>query len=289
MKLAKIGNIQLFQWGNSSANLRNLPFLLTHLSPFILFFTDFHWNFPVFAILLCYFRLIAISAFNHRYFSHRSYEIRSRLFQFIVALWGATAGQNGPLWWTASHRYHHLHSDTKKDPHSPQNKGFWYSHIFWITSDKRNWLSPDKKTKELSYYPSDLAKYPELVFLESFANLPTIILGGLAYLVYDLGWGWGLNGLVWYLISNAMLYHLTFSLASFAHIYGSQRFSSGDNSRNNPLVALLTLGEGWHNNHHANPSNPNFGVAWYEFDFVYYFLCFLEKCSLIHNLKKIND
>ncbi|HEY6186855.1 MAG TPA: acyl-CoA desaturase [Pyrinomonadaceae bacterium] len=235
-------------------------------------------------IALYIIRMFGITAGYHRYFSHGSYKT-SRVFQFVLAWLGASAAQQGPLWWASHHRHHHKYSDTDNDVHSPLTQGFWWSHMGWL-------LSPGFHETKHKMVP-DLAKYPELRFINRFYLLPPITL---AISVWALGAmlehyfsGLGTTGfqmLVWgFFISTVVLYHGTFTVNSLAHMIGRRRFETGDGSRNSAFVALITLGEGWHNNHHYFPSSERQGFYWWEIDVAHYVLRLLSWLGIVWDLK----
>jgi len=237
------------------------------------------------AVGLYFVRMFAITGFFHRYFSHKTYST-SRAFQFVMALWGATCVQRGALWWAYTHRHHHRHSDEPEDKHSPVVDGFWWSHIGWITS-KKNFPT------DYAQVP-DLAKYPELVFLNRFDTLvPALFAGAL----YAAGAWLGTHGfdtsgaqlLVWgFFVSTTVLFHGTSCINSLAHVWGTKRFrTTGDESRNSFLLTLITLGEGWHNNHHRYQATTRQGFYWWEFDPTYYALKALSWTGLIWGLKGV--
>jgi stearoyl-CoA desaturase (Delta-9 desaturase) len=229
--------------------------------------------------------MFAITGFYHRYFSHRTFST-SRPAQFIFALLGATAGQRGPLWWAYHHRDHHRYSDKPGDPHSALRDGFYWSHIGWTTSE--NALPTDYSKVR------DLARFPELVWVNRFDWVVSI---GAGVLIYGLGcllnffWpGLGTSGpqlLVWAVISTIFLYHGTFCINSLAHIAGSRRFETADNSKNNFWLALITLGEGWHNNHHRYPGLAHQGLMWWEIDFTFYGLKLLQRLGVIWDVHEL--
>ena len=190
--------------------------------------------------------MFAITAGYHRYFSHRSYRT-SRAFQLVLAVLGATAAQRGPLWWAAHHRDHHRFSDRPEDVHSPLQRGFWWSHVGWILS-RRHHLTKTARVK-------DLARFPELRFVDRFHLLfPAALATGLF-----LAGGW--PALLWgFFVSTAALWHATFAINSLAHVLGRRRYATGDDSRNSLALALVTFGEGWHNNHHFYPSAAQAGL-----------------------------
>jgi len=217
-------------------------------------------------------RMFGITAGYHRYFSHRSYKT-SRLFQFVLAWLGCSATQKGPLWWASKHRSHHKYSDTEDDPHSPVRHGVFWSHVGWVLSQPAN-------SADLSQV-KDLSKYPEIRLLERFHWLPPLSLAVLCYLLD------GMSGVVWgFVVSTVLLYHGTFLVNSVCHIFGKRRYRTSDESRNNFVVALLTLGEGWHNNHHHYQSSANQGFRWWEVDVSYYVLRALSLFHIVWDLRK---
>lgn len=265
--------------------LGSLPFLLMHLACLLVIRTGVS---PV-AVTVCLamygLRMFAITAGYHRYFSHRSYKT-GRAFQFALGWLGATAAQKGPLWWAAHHRLHHGHSDTADDAHSPLIGGFWWSHVGWFLCRKYN--ETDLRLIR------DLVSYPELRFLNRFHALPPaalavsmLALGRLLQLIAP-----GMNTsatqmLVWgFFISTVLVYHGTFVVNSLAHVFGRRRFPTKDDSRNNLLIALITFGEGWHNNHHFAPSSERQGFYWWEVDFSHYILKTLSWLGLVWDLKE---
>jgi stearoyl-CoA desaturase (delta-9 desaturase) len=237
------------------------------------------------AVALYFVRMFAITAFYHRYFSHRTFKT-SRAAQFLFAVWGMSAVQRGPLWWAAHHRNHHQFSDQPRDSHSPRQRGFLWSHLGWITSDSN---IPTDYTKV-----PDLAKYPELVFLNRFDWVVSVPCGILIFGIGEALRIWapqlatnGMQMLVWGFVSTAFLYHGTFSINSLAHVFGSRRFDTDDDSRNNFFLALITMGEGWHNNHHRYPGAVRQGLVWWEIDCTYYLLLLFERLGIIWDLRAV--
>lgn len=222
---------------------------------------------------VCYFiRMFGITGGYHRYFAHRSYKT-SRAFQFVLAWLGCSAMQKGPLWWAAHHRDHHRYSDTPDDPHSPRAYSFWWSHVGWV-------LAEDHEDTKLDTV-RDLARFPELCFLNRNHWLPGFILAVTCYLIG----GW--SGLVWgFFVSTVLLYHAVFTVNSLCHIFGRRRYATTDDSRNNWFVAIITLGEGWHNNHHYYQSATNQGFFWWEVDVSFYILRMLNWSGLVWDLRK---
>ncbi len=266
--------------------VRSLPFWLMHLVCAAVVWVGWSWPAVAVAAALYAVRMFAITGFYHRYFSHRSFRT-SRTCQFLFALLGSSAVQRGPLWWASHHRHHHLYSDMPEDVHSPVRHGFWWSHFLWFSS-----IANFKQ--DYRWIP-DLAKFPELRFLDRFDMLAPLALAlsmfGLgavlgAYLP-DLGTGaWQM--LIWgFFISTVTLAHGTFTVNSLTHLFGSRRFPTNDDSRNNWLVALITFGEGWHNNHHHCQASVRQGFRWWEIDVTYYLLRAMSWIGLVWDLKPI--
>lgn len=251
--------------------VRCIPFVLTHLACLAVFFVGVS---PT-AVLVCLagymLRVFTLTGFYHRYFSHKAFKT-SRAVQFIFGFIGTTAAQRGPLWWAAHHRDHHKYSDEPEDKHSPHQVGFWWSHMGWFLQNK-NFRTNTANIK-------DFMKYPELVFINRFDVIPPIVYG---VLMYMLG-GWQM--LIWgYFVSTVLVYHVTFCINSIAHMFGTRTFETKDHSRNNWWLALLTFGEGWHNNHHYWPSSARQGFKWQEIDITYYILRGLEKLHLVWDIR----
>lgn len=249
---------------------KSFPFILLHISVFAIFFIDVS-VIDIFLCFLFYFvRMFFVTAGYHRYFAHRSYKM-GRINQFIMALGGTLAIQKGPLWWASHHRMHHKYSDTDQDVHSPK-KGFWWSHVGWILCSKYDEPLYDKI--------SDFAKYPELRFLDRYYLLAPLI--GLALLACLGGWS---SFLVAGCLSTVLLYHGVFVINSLAHVMGKRRYATTDTSRNSMILALITLGEGWHNNHHHFQASVRQGFRWWEIDISFYVLKALSVLGLVWDLK----
>jgi stearoyl-CoA desaturase (delta-9 desaturase) len=265
---------------------RVLPFILLHLGCLGVIWVGWSPFALAVAVGLYALRMFAITAFYHRYFSHRSYRT-SRVFQFLFALLGASAAQRGPLWWAAHHRLHHSRSDEPEDVHSPKQHGFLWSHVGWLTS-RENFAT----RKEVI---SDLTPYPELDFLDRFDTLvPVSLAAGLLGLGAWLGGvapELGTSGpqlLVWgFFISTTVLLHATLSVNSLAHVFGRRVHETRDDSRNSLLLALVTFGEGWHNNHHHYPGSARQGFRWWEVDLTWYGLLALSWIGVVSDLKPV--
>lgn len=263
-----------------------VPILTIHLACLGVIWTGWSWAAVLAAAILYFARMFVITAFYHRYFSHRTFRTH-RVTQFIVALLGTTAAQRGPLWWAAHHREHHRHADQEPDPHSPWWRGVLWSHTGWFLTDKgrsTNWAAiPDWR------------RCPELVWLERYHLIgPALLIATLAALgavlaafAPSLGTDpWQM--VVWgFAVSTTALYHATFTINSIAHTVGTRRFRTPDDSRNNWLLAVLTLGEGWHNNHHYHPGSVRQGFYWWEFDPAYWGLKALSYLGVVWDLRPV--
>jgi len=231
-------------------------------------------------------RMFALTGFYHRYFSHRSFRT-SRGVQFVFALIGASCVQRGPLWWAAHHRNHHRHADTARDPHSPDVYGFLWSHVGWF-------LTPRNFRADLSRVP-DLVKFRELRLLDRYDTLVPVLLAVALYalgeVLHHVAPGLGTSGgqmLIWgFFVSTVVLFHATVTINSLAHRYGKRRYETHDDSRNNVWLALLTFGEGWHNNHHFFPGSSRQGFRWWEIDITWYGLKLMAMLGLVQGLKPV--
>jgi stearoyl-CoA desaturase (delta-9 desaturase) len=264
---------------------RVLPFIVLHVACLAVFAVGVS---PV-AIAVCVasylLRMFAITAFYHRYFAHRAFRT-SRAMQFVFAVIGASATQRGPLWWAAHHRRHHKRADAAGDPHSPR-EGLAWSHMGWF-------LSRAHFATEWEQIP-DLARYPELRWLDRFDIVVPVLYAAAMYLLGSVLAAWapglgtsGAQMLVWgYFVSTVVLIHVTLTINSLAHRFGSRRFDTGDDSRNNVWLALLTLGEGWHNNHHHYPGSARQGFYWWEIDISFYVLWLMSRLGLIRDLRDV--
>lgn len=223
-------------------------------------------------------RMFGITAGYHRYFSHRSFKT-GRPFQFALAWLGCSALQKGPLWWASQHRLHHKHSDTEEDIHSPITQTIWHAHVGWIVesaNDKTQWK-----------VIRDLAKFPELVWLNRHHWVPGMILAAACILISLAAGGTGWGGfIVGFVLGTVALYHCTFMINSLAHLVGRRRYNTPDRSRNNWLLGILAMGEGWHNNHHHYQNSVRQGFFWWEIDVTYYVLKAMSWVGLVWGLKE---
>jgi stearoyl-CoA desaturase (delta-9 desaturase) len=253
--------------------LGSIPFLIIHLLAFGAIWTGVTRSAAICCAVLYVVRMFGVTGAYHRYFSHRTYKT-SRAFQFVLAFLAQTSAQKGALWWAAHHRNHHLYSDQPQDIHSPVQTGFWYSHVAWI-------FSAESSKTDYSRIP-DLARYPELRFLNKYYLLPPIVLGAAVFFTL------GASGLFFgFFVSTVLLWHGTFTINSLSHVIGKRRYATSDDSRNNWLLAIITMGEGWHNNHHRFSSSTRQGFYWYEYDITYYILKVLSWFGLVWQLRPV--
>jgi stearoyl-CoA desaturase (delta-9 desaturase) len=265
---------------------RMVPFVALHLGCLAVIWVGVSAVAVTLAIGLYALRMFAITGFYHRYFSHNAFRT-SRAAQFVFALIGATGVQRGALWWASQHRHHHVHSDQPEDVHSAHQHGFFWSHMGWFMA-RENFATRRERVEHL-------LRYPELRFLDRYDGLVPLLLAGVLYglgealaffapALHTSGW----QMVVWgFCISTVVLYHATFTINSLTHRFGRRRYATRDDSRNNVWLALLTFGEGWHNNHHHFPGAARQGFFWWEIDLTYYGLRVLAALGIIWDLKEV--
>ena len=268
-----------------------LGFGLIHIIPILMIWTGattFDWLLCAF---LYFFRMFWITAGYHRYFAHKTFQT-SRFFQFVIAFFAQTSLQKGALWWAANHRIHHKFSDTPEDPHSNKIYGFFYSQIGWI-------IGPDYKETRLDLI-RDFASFKELVWLNKNHLIPPLVMlmgcffiggyinGGQGLTFNDAFISGGLSTVVvGFFTSTVILFHGTFTINSLTHMIGKARYESDDKSKNHFLLAIITMGEGWHNNHHYFQSTVQQGFFWWEWDPTYYILRFLSWFGIVWDLRTV--
>jgi stearoyl-CoA desaturase (Delta-9 desaturase) len=266
--------------------IRAIPFIAMHLACVGVFFVGWSWLAVGVAVFLYALRVFTLTGWYHRYFSHRTFKT-GRITQMVFAVIGCSAVQRGPLWWAAHHRHHHVHSDDPEDLHSPKQMGVLWSHFGWF-------LTPKAFKTNFKIIP-DFAKYPELRFLDRYDLIVPV---ALAVLLFGLGAlvGWcdpesgvtGMQMLVWgFFVSTIAVYHVTYLVNSATHLIGTRRYQTKDDSKNSLIVALLTFGEGWHNNHHYYPNSTRQGFFWWEIDLTFYTLRFMSMFGLVWDLKAV--
>ena len=262
----------IYQSKHGVMTLSIIPFVLLQLSVLLAFTTYFSWTGLAVCAASFLVRMFAITGFYHRYFSHRTFRM-GRAMQFAAAFLGATAAQKGALWWAAHHRRHHKSSDKEDDPHSAR-EGFWHAHIAWF-------LYRENSAIDYSLI-EDLGRFPELRWLEKIWFVPPLCLGVGLFLLG--GWHWTAWG---FFVSTFLVGNATYCVNSVMHCLGKQYFLTGDDSRNHWFMALLTLGEGWHNNHHRYQASARNGFYWYELDITYYILRLMNALGLVRDLTPV--
>ena len=264
---------------------RCVPYIFIHGLVILAFLYPFVWPCLLICVLSYSVRMFAITAFYHRYFSHRAFKT-NRIVQFLGGFIACCSAQRGPLWWAAHHRRHHRHSDTEKDMHSPKTNSLFWSHTLWFMTD----YAVPTFLKEIP----DWLKFPELRFINRYDWIPVVIWATGCYLLGEWAWFNSLTGMtgmmtfIWgFIVPTILLYHGTFAVNSLTHLWGKKRFDTGDDSRNNSLVALFTFGEGWHNNHHFFPGSARQGFFKGEYDLTYIGLRILSLLGLVRDLRPV--
>jgi stearoyl-CoA desaturase (delta-9 desaturase) len=237
-------------------------------------FWSFSWTNVLVAAFLYWVAVgLGISMGYHRLHTHRGFRTY-RWFEYVLAVCGTLTLEGGPIFWVATHRLHHQHSDQPEDPHTPRVSGFW-AHLGWIIFGEAS----HNNTARMSRYAPDLAKDPFYRWLTTYHWVPLTVLG---FALLAIG-GWGMVN--WGIFLRVVVgLHSTWLINSATHMWGSRRFATDDDSRNTWWVALFTFGEGWHNNHHAHPTSARHGLAWYEFDWTWLSLRLLETLGLVWGL-----
>ncbi|MFT7580680.1 MAG: stearoyl-CoA desaturase (delta-9 desaturase) [Myxococcota bacterium] len=259
--------------GDSRA-IRAIPFLAVHLLCLGALWTGVSAEAAWLCVALFFIRMFWVTAGYHRYFAHRTFKT-SRAFQFVFAFTAQMSLQGGVLWWSGHHRNHHKHSDQPRDAHSPLQKGLWHAQVGWIFNAS-NWNNSWSRVR-------DLSRFPELRFLDRFHWLPAITLGAAVFAI----WGW-MGLFVGFFWSQVLSWHIAFTINSLAHVWGSRRYDTPDGSRNNALLAILTLGEGWHNNHHHDMLACRQGRRWWEVDVSFYVLWLFSVVGLVWDIRRPN-
>ena len=271
LPMSSVAEASAQSWRRIYFNVLSIPFWGVHILAVVgVAITGFSWFGVLLALALYVPRMFFVTGAYHRYFSHRSYKT-SRWFQFVLALGATFTAEKGPLWWAAHHRIHHKLSDKPGDIHSVVQSGFWWSHMGWI-------LSRDLEDTDLSRI-RDFAKYPELRWLNTYWMIPAVAAGVITFLIG------GFFALVWgFAVAQVLTWHGTFTINSLSHLWGARRYKTEDDSRNNPVLAVITMGEGWHNNHHHYQVSARQGFYWWEIDATYYVLRLLSLVGLVWDL-----
>jgi fatty-acid desaturase len=238
-------------------------------------FFSFTWTNLIVAAVLYWVAVgLGISMGYHRLHTHRGFKT-TRLFEYFLAVCGTLTLEGGPIFWVAVHRLHHQHSDEPLDPHSPRVSGFW-AHLGWVLFGEAH----HNDTALMSRYAPDLGRDAFYRWLTTYHWVPLTVLG---FALLAIG-GWPLVN--WAIFLRVVVgLHATWLVNSATHLWGRRRFTTGDDSKNSWWVALLTFGEGWHNNHHAHPTSARHGLAWYEFDPTWVELRFLRAIGLVWDVR----
>jgi stearoyl-CoA desaturase (Delta-9 desaturase) len=276
MPMSSIEAAQARSWRAIYFRSSTIPYWSIHVAAVIgVVITGWSWSGLALALALYVPRMWFVTAAYHRYFSHRSFKT-SRWFQLVLAIGATATAQKGPLWWAAHHRQHHKLSDEPGDLHSVRQSGFWWAHHGWI-------LAGELDGTDLSRI-KDFARYPELRWLNRWWIVPPFALGAL---IWAIG---GFDAFVWgFCVSQVACWHGTYTINSLSHLWGSRRYATDDDSRNNLALALITLGEGWHNNHHHYQLSARQGFFWWEIDCTYYVLRALAAVGLIWDLRGVPE
>jgi stearoyl-CoA desaturase (delta-9 desaturase) len=249
----------------------SIPFFGVHVAAVVgVVLLGFSWSGLALAVAFYVVRMFGVTGGYHRYFAHRTFKT-SRAMQFLLAVLAVTSVQKGVLWWAAHHRAHHKYSDVDGDIHSAMRDGFWWSHVGWILSKKYD------KTDEARV--KDLARYPELRWLDRYWY---VVVVSFAVVIFLVGGAWAL---VWgFFVSTTFLWHGTFTINSLSHMIGRRRYATADNSKNSALLAFITMGEGWHNNHHHYQRSTRQGFLWWQYDVTYYVLVAMSALGFVWDL-----
>jgi stearoyl-CoA desaturase (Delta-9 desaturase) len=253
-------------------------FWLVQASALLVFAVPFRWAFLALWAASHFVRAIGLTLTFHRYFAHRAFRM-NRVARFLWAFVGTAAMQKGPLWWAGHHVNHHKYADREGDPHSPMVSGVYYAHIGWFLNDtKHDRVDPSNPVLR------DFGSVPEIAWLERFYFVPPFALAAAMFLAGGLPW------LVWgFCLPTMTLAHATFAINTVNHLWGSRRFETVDESRNNALTALFAVGEGWHNNHHRYQRAARNGFYWWEFDPTWYVIRAMAVVGLAWDLQPVPE
>jgi stearoyl-CoA desaturase (delta-9 desaturase) len=253
-------------------------FWLIQLSAITVFFVPFTWPMIGLWAFSHFFRAIGLTLAFHRYFAHRAFKM-GRLTQGVWSFIGTAAMQKGPLWWAGHHITHHKYADRDGDPHSPHISGFYYAHIGWFAHDIKY-----DKLEVTNPVIRDFSKYPELRFFDTYYWVPPVIWCAALYAIGGLQWlAWG------FLLPTMTLAHATFAINTINHLFGTRRFRTMDESRNNWWTAIFAAGEGWHNNHHRYQRAARNGFYWYEFDPTWYVIRTMGWLGLAWDIQPVPE
>ena len=251
-------------------------FWVVQASALLAFRVPFTWPLLGLCVASHFLRAIGLTLSFHRYFAHRAFQM-NRGARFVWALIGTAAMQKGPLWWAGHHVNHHRFADRDGDPHSPSVSGVYYAHIGWFLTDARN-----DRLEKTNPVIRDFSGAPEIAWLDRYYVVPPFVLATVLFLAGGLPW------LVWgFCLPTVTLAHSTFAINTVNHMFGSRRFETLDDSRNNWLTAFLAAGEGWHNNHHRYQRAARNGFYWWEFDLTWYVIRAMAAIGLAWDVRSV--
>jgi stearoyl-CoA desaturase (Delta-9 desaturase) len=251
-------------------------FWTVQVSALLVFAVPFRWAFVAVWALSHFLRAIGLTLAFHRYFAHRAFKM-NRIARFAWVWIGTSAMQKGPIWWAGHHVNHHKYADRDGDPHSPMVSGVYYAHIGWFLNDTKH-----DKLEANNPVIRDFSKVPEIAFIEKYFFLPPLLL---AIAMFAVG---GFPLLIWgFCLPTMTLAHATFAINTVNHMFGSRRFETVDESRNNPFTAFFAVGEGWHNNHHRYQRAARNGFYWWEFDPTWYVIRAMKAVGLVWDVQAV--
>jgi stearoyl-CoA desaturase (delta-9 desaturase) len=260
----------------SLATLSIAVFWTVQASALTVFFVPFSWEYVPLWAASHFVRAIGLTLAFHRYFAHRAFQM-NRAARFVWTLIGTAAMQKGPLWWAGHHVNHHRFADREGDPHSPAVSGVYYAHLGWFLNDAKH-----DRLGATNPVVRDFSKAREIAFLDRYFFIPPVLLAAAMYFAGGLPW------LVWgFCLPTVTLAHSTFAINTVNHMFGSRRFDTPDESRNNLLTAVFAAGEGWHNNHHRYQRAARNGFYWWELDPTWYVIRMMAALGLAWNVQKV--
>jgi stearoyl-CoA desaturase (Delta-9 desaturase) len=253
-------------------------FWIVQASAVLVFFVPFAWPLVALWAASHFLRAIGLTLAFHRYFAHRAFQM-NRFMRFVWAFLGTSAMQKGPLWWAGHHVNHHRYADRDGDPHSPLVSGLYYAHIGWFLNDAKH-----DRLETSNPVMRDFRQVPEIAWLDRYFFAPPLLLAAAMFLLGGMSW------LVWgFCLPTMTLAHATFAINTVNHMFGSRRFDTIDESRNNALTAFFAVGEGWHNNHHRYQRAARNGFYWWEFDPTWYVIRLMAAIGLAWDLQVVPE
>ena len=253
-------------------------FWIVQASALLVFTVPFRWAYIGLWAASHFVRAIGLTLMYHRYYAHRAFRM-NRGARFVWTLIGTAAMQKGPIWWAGHHVTHHKFADREGDPHSPMISGFYYAHVGWFLHDTKF-----DQLEVTNPVVRDFGGVPEIAWLDKYFFIPPAVFAGALYLVG--GWPWLVYG---FCLPTMTLAHATFCINTVNHLFGSRRFETLDDSRNNPITAFFAVGEGWHNNHHRYQRAARNGFYWWEVDLTWYTIRAMSFLGLVWDIQPVPD